>query len=151
MQTAEPTRSYLTTIFGCYCPRCRTGKLFKNPISAGVSKNMAMHERCLVCRQRSEIEVGFYYGTGYISYVLALLCTGITFLLWWLLIGFSFHDRRFFVWLAVNAVFLVFLQAWLMRFSRALWLSFFVSYDLMWAQNPPEDGERIVEGQMNNW
>jgi len=151
MEGEEPKRGYLAAVFGCYCPRCRTGKLFKNPLSIGVSKNMAMHERCPACAQRSEIEIGFYYGTGYLSYLLALFYTGITFLLWWLLIGFSFHDRRFFVWIAVNAVSLLFMQAWLMRFSRVLWLSFFVSYNPFWASQPPADPERIVEEQMNNW
>jgi hypothetical protein len=43
------------------------------------------------------------------------------------------------------------LQAWLMRFSRALWLSWFVTYDPQWATHPPDDPERIVEEQMNNW
>ncbi len=110
-----------------------------------------MYERCPLCAQRTEIEVGFYYGTGYVSYLLALVFTGITFLLWWLIIGFSFHDRRFLTWLIANAVALLFLQAWLMRFSRALWLSWFVKYDPLWASRPPDDGERIIEEQMNNW
>ena len=151
MTSDEPHRGYLATIFGCYCPRCRTGKLFQNPISLGVGRNMAMHDRCPICNQRTEIEIGFYYGTGYVSYLLALMFTGITFLLWWPIIGFSFHDRRFAWWLGVNAVSLVFLQAWLMRFSRALWLSWFVHYDPDWASHPPDDPERIVEEQMNNW
>jgi hypothetical protein len=151
MSTEAPSRGYLATIFGCYCPRCRTGKLFQNPISLRVGRNMAMHDRCPVCGQRTEIEIGFYYGTGYVSYLLALLFTGITFFIWWLIIGFSFHDRRFMWWLIFNAVALVFLQAWLMRFSRALWLSWFVTYDPHWATHPPDDPERIVEEQMNNW
>jgi hypothetical protein len=112
---------------------------------------MAMHDRCTVCRQRFEIEVGFYYGTGYVSYALALVLTGITFVLWWLLIGFSFEDRRFLTWLIVNGVVLILLQPWLMRFSRSLWISWFVKYDPEWATRPPDDPERIVEEQMNNW
>ena len=31
MSEEPASRNYLTTVLGCYCPRCREGKLFKNP------------------------------------------------------------------------------------------------------------------------
>ena len=34
---------------------------------------MDMNKECPVCGQPTEIEVGFYYGTGYVSYVLSIL------------------------------------------------------------------------------
>ena len=110
-----------------------------------------MHEKCPVCNQQTDIEVGFYYGTGYVSYLLGLLFTVGSFLLWWLVIGFSFRDKRFIIWITLNSVMLIFLQPWLMRFSRALWLSFFVKYDPDWKVHKPEDPERIIESEMNNW
>ena len=110
-----------------------------------------MNEYCPVCGQRTQIEVGFYYGTGYVSYLIALALTGLYFLFWYLIIGFSFSDDRFKWWIISNSVLLVVLQPWLMRFSRSLWISFFVPYDPDWADHPPEEGERIVEEQMNNW
>lgn len=146
-----PHRSYISAVVSCRCPRCREGKLFKNPVSISVKKNLAMYERCPVCSQVTDIEVGFYYGTGYVSYVIGLLFTGVTFVLWLLLIGFSFQDKRFLTWIIVNSVLLVVLQPWLMRFSRSLWLSWFVRYDPEWQTRPPEDPERIVKEQMNNW
>ena len=112
---------------------------------------MVMHEKCPVCNQQTDIEVGFYYGTGYVSYLLGLLFTVGSFLLWWLIIGFSFHDKRFLIWILMNSSLLVFLQPWLMRFSRALWLSFFVKYDPDWKYHEPENPERIIESEMNNW
>ena len=147
----HPKRSYLAAVIGCKCPRCREGDLFKNNVSIGLKKNMEMYERCPICGQRTEIEVGFYYGTGYVSYALALVVTGVTFVVWWLLIGFSFSDRRFLWWILTNAVVLIVLQPWLMRFSRSLWISWFVKYDPDWQSNKPDDPERIVEEQMNNW
>lgn len=147
----RPHRSYLTTIFTHRCPRCREGKLFRHPISISVKKNLDMHDRCPVCGQVTDIEVGFYYGTGYVSYVLGLLFTVVTFLAWLLLIGFSFADKRFLWWIISNSVLLVLLQPWLMRFSRVLWLSWFVNYDPHWPNHPPEEPERIVKEQMNNW
>jgi hypothetical protein len=55
--------------------------------------------------------------------------SGISFALWWLTIGFSLKDDRFFWWLGTNAVLLLAMQPWFMRVSRALYLYFFVSYD----------------------
>lgn len=110
-----------------------------------------MYERCSVCGQPTDIEVGFYYGTGYVSYLIALGITGLSLLVWFLLIGFSFKDNRFLVWIILNSVFLLALQPWLMRFSRCLWLSFFVSYDPDWQHTTPQELERINKDQMNNW
>jgi hypothetical protein len=90
---------------------------------------MQMNENCPVCGQPMEIEPSFYYGTGYVSYSLAVAISVATFIAWWVLIGFSFHDNRFFWWIGVNAVLLVVMQPYLMRLSRTLWLSFFVRYD----------------------
>jgi hypothetical protein len=112
---------------------------------------MQMYAYCPVCEQPTDIEVGFYYGTGYISYLIALLISAVSFGLWWLFIGFSFQDNRFTYWMISNAVLLIFMQPWLMRFSRSLWISCFIRYNLDWPTNKPDNPERIVEGQMNNW
>jgi hypothetical protein len=112
---------------------------------------MEMYDECPLCSQPTDIEVGFYYGTGYVSYLLALGITAVSCLLWFLIIGFSFKDKRFLVWIILNSVGLLALQPWLMRFSRALWLSFFVGYDPHWEEHPPEQPERVNEEQKNNW
>jgi hypothetical protein len=112
---------------------------------------MQMNERCPVCGQPTDIEVGFYYGTGYVSYLVALLISAISFVLWWLIIGFSFSDNRFVYWITFNSILLIVMQPWLMRFSRSLWISCFVRYDPYWPDTKPDEGERIVEEQMNNW
>lgn len=151
MSLQKPPRAYLTNVFQCRCPRCREGRLFKNGISVSIGKNNEMNERCPVCGQPTEIEVGFYYGTGYVSYMLAVMVSGATFVAWWLFIGFSFTDNRFAWWIGINAVLLLLLQPWLMRLSRSLWMSWFVHYDPHWRDNIPRDYERIVPGQMNNW
>jgi uncharacterized protein (DUF983 family) len=151
MTSDKKPRGYFASVFGCYCPRCREGKLFKNKVSANIRRNTDMNERCTVCGQPSEIEVGFYYGTGYVSYMLAVMVSGATFVAWWLFVGFSFSDNRFIWWIVINAVLLIGLQPWLMRLSRSLWISWFVRYDGHWNEKLPDDYERIVPGQMNNW
>jgi hypothetical protein len=112
---------------------------------------MLMNKECPVCGQPTEIEVGFYYGTAYVSYVLTVLISGLSFLAWWLIIGLSVDDNRFFWWLGFNAVLLISMQPWLMRFSRSLWISWFVKYDPDWKKNKLGTFERIVPEQMNNW
>lgn len=146
-----PKRSYLSTIFSCRCPRCREGKLFRYPLTFRLKRNMDMYERCAVCGQLTDLEVGFYYGTGYVSYVLSVVLMAAGFVLWLLTIGFSFKDHRFFYWLAINSALLLLMQPWLMRFSRALWLSWFVRYDADWKNHEPEDSGRVVKDQMHNW
>lgn len=143
-------RSYLAATLGCRCPRCREGKLFVNSIKIKLDENLKMHKQCILCGQPTEIEVGFYYGTGYVSYALTVAISVTTLVAWLVLIGMSFEDNRFLVWLIANSVLLVVIQPWMMRISRSLWISWFVSYDPNWQENPikQEDIERIIPDQM---
>lgn len=143
-------RSYLSSALGCRCPRCREGKLFKNKVSISLNKNLQMHPQCLVCQQPTEIEVGFYYGTGYVSYALTVAISVATFIAWWVLVGMSFEDNRFIYWLIANGVILIGLQPVLMRLSRSLWISWFVKYDPEWQHHElkKEDLERMIPDHM---
>lgn len=151
MKHEKPHRSYATTVLTCRCPRCREGNLFTHGLTWRFNKNTEMNKTCPLCGQPTDIEVGFYYGTAYISYAFALVISGISFVLWLLIIGFSFQDRRFLYWIIFNSVLLIGLQPWLMRVARSFWLSLFVKYDPDWQLNRPDDPERIVKEQMNNW
>lgn len=111
-----------------------------------------MNKTCPVCGQPTEIEVGFYYGTSYVSYALAVVISVLSLVAWWIVIGLSTSDNRFFFWLGFNAVLLVLLQPWLMRVSRSLWISWFVRYDPDWKDHQPVDvSERMNAEQANNW
>ncbi len=145
-------RGYLSSSLGCRCPRCREGKLFKNPVVFRFKKNMEMNKDCPVCGQATEIEVGFYYGTSYVSYALTVAISVATLVAWYVIIGLSTDDDRFFWWLGSNAVFLFLLQPWLMRVSRSFWISWFVKFDPYWKEHQPEDvSERMNADQANNW
>jgi len=110
-----------------------------------------MHERCPVCGQPLDMEPGFYYGTNMISYALAVLFSALTFILWFALIGFSFHDKRFFWWMGINGVLLVLLQPPLMRLSRSIWIAIFVHYSPNWDKGDIVVPERVNKDQQNNW
>jgi len=96
-----------------------------------------MNEKCPVCNQPTEIEVGFYYGTGYVSYALTVALSVATFVAWKVLIGLSFDidDYRIFYWLGTNVLLLLVLQPLIMRLSRSLWLGWFVPYEPDWKNN----------------
>ncbi|HEY8387447.1 MAG TPA: DUF983 domain-containing protein [Parasegetibacter sp.] len=143
-------RSYLASIFGCYCPRCREGKMFQNKTAIRLEKNLKLNKNCPVCGQPTEIEPGFYYGTAYVSYALTVAISVATFVAWVVLIGMSLQDNRFIGWLILNGLLLLVLQPWLMRISRSLWISWFVKYDPDWRTNKikEEELERIIPEQM---
>lgn len=110
-----------------------------------------MNQSCPTCSQPFEMEPGFYYGTGFVSYALAIAVSVATLVIWWALIGISTSDNRFFWWIGVNAVILVLLQPPLMRLSRSIWLSFFVHYSPDWDKSDIVEPERINRDQANNW
>ncbi len=133
--TAEkrPKLSFFWSMLSMKCPRCRKGDMFKNnnPYKKfKLSYIFDMYDNCPECNQTYDMnEPGFWYGTGYVSYALAVAISGITFVAWWLIIGISFNDNRIFYWLIMNTVLLVLLQPWMMRLSRVIYLYFFVRYD----------------------
>ena len=90
---------------------------------------MDMPEECPVCRQKMELETGFYFGTGYVSYALSVALFGFNFAWYSLIFGISFKDNSPFTYLAVSIAIILILQPWLMRISRVLYLYAFVKYD----------------------
>jgi hypothetical protein len=96
------------------------GHLFKhkNPYALKRHRFMQMNEKCPVCGQPTDIEVGFYYGTSYVSYALTIVFSVATFIAW-VADRFSIDDDRIFWWLGINAVSLIVLQPVFMRLSRS--------------------------------
>ena len=110
-----------------------------------------MNAECPVCAQPFDIEVGFYFGAGYVSYALTVAFSAATFIAWWKLVGFSDNESSLLYWLIFNAVCMIAIQPYLMRVSRTGWLAFFVKYDPDWKTNPPKKLERTNKEQQNNW
>jgi Protein of unknown function (DUF983) len=102
----------------------------RNPYA--LKTTMKMPETCPACGQRFELQTGFYFGTGFVSYALTVFLSGVTFVLWWFTIGMGIRDNRVFWWLGVNAALLILLQPPIQRLSRSIWIAFFVRYDKNW-------------------
>src|SRR5215813_11729589 len=93
MQETTSKRSAFN-LFKCRCPRCREGAMFVNKNPYNLKETLKMNRECPVCGQPFNIEVGFYYGSSYISYALTVALSVATFVAWWALIGFSLNDNR---------------------------------------------------------
>lgn len=152
MKTQEDNKKpSIFNLFICKCPRCRRGDMFKTSNPYHLKSFMKMNETCPVCGQVFDIEVGFYYGTSYVSYAFAIALSAATFVAWWVLIGISINDNRVFFWLGFNSILLLALQPPMMRLARTIWLSFFVYYDKSWKERPAKKPERTNDAMKNEW
>jgi uncharacterized protein (DUF983 family) len=110
------------------CPRCHKGHLFKYKWYNFNNANK-MVDKCPVCGQRTELEPGFFHGTGYVSYSLSVAYSVFTFVLWIIFTGHTLKDKEIFWWLPINVITLIILQPKIMRLSRVLWLTMFFHSD----------------------
>ena len=150
-QQKDHKPNIILSILGNKCPRCRRGDMYRYKGAFRIKKLMAMNEHCPVCGQPLNMEPGFYYGTNMTSYVIAILVSIISFVLWILIIGVSLQDSRFFWWIGFNAVLLLILQPPIMRLSRTAWLSFFVKYSRHWKEGDVVEQFSVNKDQANNW
>lgn len=118
----------LPSLLAMKCPNCRKGRMFTQKSIFPLGHMLDMPERCPVCNQKMELEVGFYYGTGYVSYGLTVGLLAIFALIFAFTYGFSYKDNSVFIFIAIAVGLLVLLQPWLMRISRVLYLWAFVKY-----------------------
>lgn len=140
----QPKPNYYWSMLIMRCPRCRKGPMFNhgNPYrKLGLKHIFDMPDNCPVCGQKYDMEPGFWYGTGYVSYALAVAVSVASFIAWWVFIGISVSDNRVIWWLIANSVLLVVLQPWLMRLSRVIYIRFFVSYDPDYKKHKPKEFE----------
>ena len=150
-QNHDHKPNLLVSILQNKCPRCRRGDMYQFKGAFRIKGLMKMNERCPVCGQPLNMEPGFYYGTNMTSYLLAILVSIISFVLWILIIGVSLQDSRFFWWIGFNAVLLLALQPPIMRISRTVWLTFFVKYTPNWREGDIKEQFSVNKDQANNW
>ncbi|HTM65789.1 MAG TPA: DUF983 domain-containing protein [Flavipsychrobacter sp.] len=118
----------LPSLLKMKCPNCRKGDMFCNHGIFPFKDMLKMPDKCPECGQKMELEVGFYYGTGYVSYGLTLALMGASFILYAIVFGLSYKDNSIFYALGVGVAAAIVLQPWLMRISRVLYLYMFVKY-----------------------
>jgi uncharacterized protein (DUF983 family) len=127
--TQQQPSSKITAALSGKCPRCRRGNMFKQQSVFPLKSMLDMPERCEVCNQKMELETGFYFGTGYVSYGMSVAFMISWFVAYALLIGLSFKDNSVLIALFSGIGAIVLIQPWIMRLSRSLYLRMFVSYE----------------------
>jgi uncharacterized protein (DUF983 family) len=112
--------SKLQAIIGAKCPHCRQGDIFEYPASR-ISRFTETRERCPVCRQRYEVEPGFFIGAMYISYSFAVaLMVAVSVAVF--VLG---KDPDLWVYLVAVIVANLLLTPFMFRYSRVLMLYWF--------------------------
>jgi uncharacterized protein (DUF983 family) len=111
------------------CPRCRQGDIFIKPLN--LKNPLAMPEKCQYCGQKTEPEIGFYYGAMMVSYAISS----------WLFLGIVLFLVFYYKWTVESAMLVVIALAvvtylWLLRYSRSLWLH-------LMEKHKPEVEERV--------
>ena len=125
---AEKVPGLIPSIFKMKCPNCRKGNMFTTKGIFPLGRLLEMPDKCEVCGQKMELEVGFYYGTGYVSYALTVALLGLCFVAYWIIFGLSYLDNSIFFALGTSVFIALIMQPWLMRISRVLYLNMFVKY-----------------------
>ena len=122
-------RGFLYSLFLHKCPRCRHDDLFAYPIYK-LGKLLKMKERCMSCGQTYHPEPGFYYGAMYVSYAVQVALFAAVFAGWKILESFEVvrGPEATDILLAVLIVLLPSMP-WVFRFSRSLWIHFFIRHN----------------------
>lgn len=103
------------------CPRCHGSKVFKETNPYKFNKLFDMYEECKCCGQKFEPETNFYYGAMYVSYAL----TSGWFIVWFVL-NLLYLKMEPWKLLMIIIGGIVVLSPVTIRWSRLLWLNFFV-------------------------
>lgn len=127
MSWFKTTKAY--SIINNKCPRCHEGDMFvyKNPYDLRNLDKMPVH--CPVCGQKYEIEPMFFVGAMYASYAISIAFAVATFV-----IVYTFFTLPMYVFVGIVAAVLVLTTPLTFRWSRTMWLNFFVHYDATFAK-----------------
>lgn len=106
------------------CPKCRTGKMFKDkPYSLrGVT---SLNKRCPHCDTSYQLEPSFFYGSMYVSYTIGVALAVSVYLLL-LVVGLAKNTLTSFFIIAAS---IVLLAPYIYQLSKVIWASFFIKYD----------------------
>ncbi len=135
---AENLTTVTSAVLRMKCPRCHQGDLFVTSNPYNIKRVHEMPHSCKECGQPFEPEPGFYTGGMYVNYAFTVILTGVAFLV--LEIILKVPTLVFFsVYLGV----LLLIGPFMFRYSRVIYLYFFVPYDKDAIRKHKEEGKRI--------
>jgi uncharacterized protein (DUF983 family) len=130
----KPRPNRWLSILAYKCPRCRKGNMYNQKYLWPLRTMLDMPKNCAVCGQRTELESGFFFGTGYVSYALSVAFLVAFFVAFHVIIGLSIEKGTVIPCLITAITLLILIQPWMMRLSRILYLNLFVGYDENWEE-----------------
>lgn len=114
----------LYSTFTNKCPRCHAAKVFENNNPYSFKNGLTMRKTCVSCGLKYEREVGYFYGSMYVSYGMQTGLVTAMYLLniyWW-----NMSSLALVFWIIGFALVLFPVT---FRWSRILWIGFFTKYE----------------------
>jgi uncharacterized protein (DUF983 family) len=106
------------------CPKCHLESMYKDKNPYHLGNIFQMYERCSHCGTKYKMEPSFFYGAMYVSYGVGIAFAVAAFVITFLFIGTTLMTS--FLWIVITLV--VFMPI-IIRWSRNIWINFFVHYD----------------------
>lgn len=117
--------SLIGGVLNMKCPNCRKGKAFVNDSVFPLGKSQQLVERCAACGQKMMHETN--NGPG-INYALTVIIFFLNFFWYWPIFGISYFDNSLYYYMTVSTIIVILIQPWTMRYSRIIYLYFYVPY-----------------------
>lgn len=106
------------------CPRCHAARVFENNNAYSFKNGLTMYKHCASCGLKYEREVGYFYGSFYVSYLVQTVLVSVLYLanIFW------FHmPSLYLVFIIIGAALAMFPVTF--RWSRIMWIAFFTKYE----------------------
>ncbi len=106
------------------CPKCQNESMYVSKNHFSFSKILKMNDNCSHCGLKYQIEPSFFYGAMYVSYGLNVAFGIAIFIVSAYFFNLGFKSS----FVAIIAGILI-LQPLVLRWSRNIYINFFISYD----------------------
>ena len=102
------------------CPKCKEGEIFKSKGNLLRFKTPVMNAKCPKCDFKFQRETGFFIGSMYVSYGIAVAETIAFFVIAW----FGFHIPWTYIYLGVISM-IILCSTFNYKLSRIIWIYLF--------------------------
>ncbi len=114
----------LYSILKGLCPKCQEESMYVESNPYQLSSTLKMLDRCSHCGVKYKMEPSFFYGAMYVSYGLGTAIAIAVFI-----ISFVFCSWSLTTTFVAIAIVLIAMFPLVMRWSRNIWINFFIPYD----------------------
>ena len=108
------------------CPKCHIGRFWatNNPFRNMIFSTKNICKSCENCSLSYELEIGFWYGSMYVSYAISV---GIM-LIFWTLTNFFYPSINVLNEILIISFAIILISPLNYHISRLIWINFFIKY-----------------------